>query len=96
MDSPPTGRDFHAMDCVDYVIGTVQDGSFSRVADYFSRDRRGLQLISYYELKCYLVFLRSTPQPDSFYGGKDNLVGAIGWEEDGDTYIVFRKKVLAE
>lgn len=37
---------------------------------------------------------RSTPQKDEFYGGKDDLTGALGFEDDdGFTTIVFRKKV---
>ena len=35
---------------------------------------------------------RSTPQPDSFYGGADDLSGAEGWVSDGNTHIMFRKK----
>ena len=33
---------------------------------------------------------RSTPQPDSFYGGEDDLSGAEGWVSDGNTHIMFR------
>ena len=32
------GSDFHAMDCMDMVIGAARDG-FGRVADYYTRDR---------------------------------------------------------
>lgn len=35
---------------------------------------------------------RSTPQPDSFYGGADDLSGAEGWVSDGNTHVMFRKK----
>lgn len=34
---------------------------------------------------------RSTPRLDSVYGGKSDLTGALGWEEDGKTYIRFTK-----
>ena len=34
----PKGQDFHGMDCMDMVIGTVRDG-LSRIGDYYSRDR---------------------------------------------------------
>ena len=34
----PRGVDFHAMDCIDMVIGTAR-GSRSRVFDYYTRDR---------------------------------------------------------
>ena len=33
---------------------------------------------------------RSTPQPDSFYGGEDDLSSAEGWVSDGNTHIMFR------
>lgn len=36
---------------------------------------------------------RSTPMYDSFYGGKENLLGAYGYEENGYTTIIFRKKM---
>ncbi|XP_052090398.1 uncharacterized protein LOC127727039 [Mytilus californianus] len=38
---------------------------------------------------------RSTPMYDSFYGGKENLIGAFGYEENGYTTIIFRKKMTA-
>jgi len=38
--------------------------------------------------------IRSTPQIDAVYGGRSDLSGAVGWQEDGDTYILFRRKVL--
>ena len=31
--------------------------------------------------------------PDSFYGGKEDLTLALGYEEDGITTIVFRRKL---
>ena len=34
--------------------------------------------------------------PDSFFGGKDDLTAALGYEEDGVTTIVFRKKLEGE
>ena len=33
---------------------------------------------------------RSTPKRDEFYGGKDDLTAAVGWEENGITTIIFR------
>ena len=36
---------------------------------------------------------RSTPRRDEFYGGVDSLTGAVGWEVDGTTTIIFRKKL---
>lgn len=38
---------------------------------------------------------RSTPRMDSFWGGKNDLTAALGWEKDGITTIVFRKKLKA-
>ena len=72
----PGGRDFHGMDCTDIVLGSVRDGSYTRVLDYYTRDR-------------------STPRYDSVFGGKDDITGAAGKEQDGRTVIVFRKKTLA-
>jgi hypothetical protein len=37
--TPPKGRDFHAMDCMDVIIGTVHGDGKSRVGDYYTRDR---------------------------------------------------------
>jgi len=39
---------------------------------------------------------RSTPQPDEFFGGQDDLTAAVGYEEDGETTIAFRKKIRGE
>ena len=36
---------------------------------------------------------RSTPRRDEIYGGKDDLIAATGWEEDGTTTVMFRKPV---
>ncbi|XP_046744465.1 uncharacterized protein LOC124410271 isoform X6 [Diprion similis] len=36
---------------------------------------------------------RSTPRPDAFWGGQDDLTAAMGFEKDGVTTIVFRKKL---
>ncbi|XP_076346405.1 uncharacterized protein LOC143244864 isoform X2 [Tachypleus tridentatus] len=36
---------------------------------------------------------RSTPRTDSYYGGTDDLTAAVGYEENGLTTIVFRKKL---
>ena len=51
-------------------------------------------IISYYiplhRVGDYYTRDRSTPQPDSFYGGEDDLSGAEGWVSDGNTHIMFR------
>lgn len=39
---------------------------------------------------------RSTPRTDTFWGGQNDLTGAIGFEKDGVTTILFRKKLEAE
>ena len=36
---------------------------------------------------------RSTPQTDDFYGGVDSLTAAVGMEQDGMTYIKFRRQL---
>jgi hypothetical protein len=38
---------------------------------------------------------RSTPRLDSFYGGKSDLTATGGFEADGVTTIIFRKKLEA-
>jgi hypothetical protein len=63
------------MDCTDIIIGTAQ-GDYSRVGDYYTRDR-------------------STPRLDSFYGGKSDLTASGGFETNGVTTIIFRKKLEA-
>jgi hypothetical protein len=36
---------------------------------------------------------RSTPRFDTFWGGKNDLTAAMGFEKDGVTTILFRKKL---
>ncbi|KAL1129683.1 hypothetical protein AAG570_012628 [Ranatra chinensis] len=38
---------------------------------------------------------RSTPRVDTFWGGKNDLTAAMGFEKDGVTTILFRKKLIA-
>ncbi|MBO8666438.1 hypothetical protein INO76_15530, partial [Staphylococcus aureus] len=38
---------------------------------------------------------RSTPRVDGFWGGKNDLIAAVGFEKDGVTTIAFRKKLKA-
>lgn len=38
---------------------------------------------------------RSTPRRDAFYGGQDDITAAIGKEEDGITYIKWRKPLVS-
>lgn len=37
--------------------------------------------------------LRSTPRVDTFWGGHDDITAASGFEENGVTTIMFRKKI---
>jgi len=37
---------------------------------------------------------RATPRFDTFWGGKNDLTAAMGFERDGVTTIVFRKKLI--
>ena len=39
---------------------------------------------------------RSTPRHDAFYGGRSDLTGGLGWVENGNTYLMFRKKRWSE
>ena len=39
---------------------------------------------------------RSTPRTDEFYGGHFDLTGATGFEVDGVTTIIFRRKLIAK
>lgn len=61
------------MDCTDLVIGMAR-GNYSRIGDFYSRDR-------------------STPQMDGFYGGRQDLTAALGYELNGETVILFRRKL---
>ena len=40
---------------------------------------------------------RHTPQPDAFWGGKDDLLAATGWEDGSSrtTTLIFRRRVRA-
>nr|ARK19817.1 monooxygenase DBH-like protein [Ampulex compressa] len=38
---------------------------------------------------------RSTPRRDDYWGGRDSLTAAMGFEKDGVTTIVFRRKLAA-
>lgn len=39
---------------------------------------------------------RSTPRMDNFWGGKNDITAAMGFEKDGVTTILFRKKLDAK
>ena len=38
---------------------------------------------------------RSTPLRDGQWDGEDDITAAIGWDRDGETVIIFRKKLTA-
>ena len=42
------------------------------------------------------IQFRSTPMPDSFYEGKDDLTAAMGFEENGVTTIAFRRSLESQ
>ena len=41
----------------------------------------------------HIFLYRSTPRHDSFYGGTSDLTGSLAWEEDGKTFVMFRRKM---
>lgn len=47
-------------------------------------------------IRDYYTRDRSTPRLDSFWGGKEDLTSATGWEEDGSTVLIFRRKLQAK
>ncbi|KAK4296451.1 hypothetical protein Pmani_031050 [Petrolisthes manimaculis] len=48
-----------------------------------------------YLIEDYYTRDRSTPRVDEFWGGESSLTAALGWEEDGVTTILFRRKLEA-
>ncbi|KAK3860027.1 hypothetical protein Pcinc_033899 [Petrolisthes cinctipes] len=48
-----------------------------------------------YLIEDYYTRDRSTPRVDEFWGGEGSLTAALGWEEDGVTTILFRRKLEA-
>lgn len=40
-----------------------------------------------------IILSRSTPRMDGYWGGKNDLIAAVGFEKDGVTTIAFRKKL---
>ena len=50
-----------------------------------------------YRIADYFTRDQSTPQFDSFWGGKNDLVTALGYDDDrGQMVLLFRKKLIAE
>lgn len=91
-------HDFNPMDCTDIIIGMARNQT-SRILDYYTRDRYVLcilpmtlnpnQLKIFYKKSNF----RSTPRQDSFYGGSNDLTATAGFEENGVTTIIFRRKL---
>jgi hypothetical protein len=46
-------------------------------------------------IRDYYTRDRSTPRLDSFWGGKEDLTSATGWEENDQTVLIFRRKLRA-
>ncbi|RVE45012.1 hypothetical protein evm_010330 [Chilo suppressalis] len=51
---------------------------------------------NYHRVLDYYTRDRSTPRVDTFWGGHDDVTAASGFEENGVTTIVFRKKIAAK
>ncbi|CAH0598382.1 unnamed protein product [Chrysodeixis includens] len=50
---------------------------------------------NYHRVLDYYTRDRSTPRVDTFWGGHDDITAASGYEENGVTTIMFRKKIKA-
>lgn len=44
-------------------------------------------------IRDYYTRDRSTPRLDTFWGGKEDITAATGWEEDGKTVLIFRRRI---
>lgn len=53
----------------------------------------GSAVAHYYRIEDYYTRDRSTPKVDRYWGGDDSLTAALGWEVDGVTTILFRRKL---
>ena len=53
----------------------------------------GMARDNFYRINDYYSRDRSTPNVDEFWGGEQSLTAALGWEKDGETTILFRKKL---
>ncbi|KAM3958019.1 LOW QUALITY PROTEIN: DOMON-like domain-containing protein nahoda [Aphomia sociella] len=51
---------------------------------------------NYHRVLDYYTRDRSTPRVDTFWGGHDDITAASGFEENGVTTILFRKKIKAK
>jgi len=48
-----------------------------------------------YRIGDYYTRDRSTPRKDEYWGGRDSLTAAFGYERDGVTTMLFRRKLAA-
>ncbi|XP_045106315.1 uncharacterized protein LOC123501521, partial [Portunus trituberculatus] len=55
----------------------------------------GVAVGNHYRIQDFYTRDRSTPRPDEFWGGANSLTAALGWEEDGQTILLFRRKLEA-
>lgn len=48
------------------------------------------------KIRDYYTRDRSTPRVDSFWGGIDDITSATGWEEEEQTVLIFRRKLVTK
>lgn len=46
-------------------------------------------------IRDYYTRDRSTPRSDTFWGGTEDISSATGWEENGITTLIFRRKIYS-
>lgn len=50
---------------------------------------------SFHRVRDHYARGRHTPIPDSIWGGSDDITSSTGWEKDGVTTLIFRRKLKA-
>ena len=60
---------------------------------YCSNFSKAIHFYFYSRIWDYYTRDRSTPKRDTVWGGSNDLTAAAGWERDGETVIMFRKKL---
>ncbi len=50
---------------------------------------------SFHRIRDHYARGRHTPIPDSIWGGSDDITSSTGWEKDGVTTLIFRRKLKA-
>lgn len=61
-----------------------------------SRRFRDKKIKKNHNTTVYVFHDRSTPRVDSYWGGKNDLIAAVGYEKDGVTTIAFRRKLKGD